>query len=64
MRDCSRKGRIVVSRGLRNGNAKLSDAQVAELFALRESGLLQREIAERLAVSRAQVGLILSGARR
>lgn len=62
MTDKTRKGRA--PSGERNGNAKLSDAQVEEAFAMRERGALQREIAERFGVTQSHISALLLGQRK
>lgn len=60
--------RVVNERGRPIGEshhrAKLSEAQVAELIALREQGLFFRVLAERFNVSETAVKDICSGRRR
>lgn len=59
--DAKEKGRNVAPRALRNGNGKLSDAQVLEIATSGESGAA---IARRMGVSPALVSMIRSGKRR
>jgi hypothetical protein len=59
--DIERHGTRNAPRGERSGSAKLTEEQVREVFRLRKSGLLQKEIAKRLGVIRQTIGLILSG---
>ncbi len=51
-----------VQAGEANHNAKLTDDAVREIRRLRATGLLQREIAERLGVHTGTVGYVLRGA--
>lgn len=46
------------NRGKRNGQAKLDEAQAREILALKDSGEMQRTIADRYAVSRELIGRI------
>ena len=59
--DARAKGRGVTPRGTRNGNGKLTDEQVAEVQASRETGAA---IARRMGVSPALVSMVRSGQRR
>jgi hypothetical protein len=47
-------------RGSLNGRARLDESAIPVIFRLRKEGLLQRQIAERLGVSRVQVAKVLS----
>lgn len=49
------------NRGGRNGNAKLSAADVVAIRSMRQAGALQREIAVRFGISRRHVGQVLAG---
>lgn len=53
-----------MARGERHSGAKFTDAQVAEMRALRASGVRQCDIARRLGASAALVSQVLSGQRR
>jgi hypothetical protein len=59
--DARDKGRTYTQRGMRNGNGKLSDEQVAHILGSAESGAA---LARRLKVSPALVSMIRSGQRR
>lgn len=62
-RDRHTKGRSkgTFPSGAAHPGAKLSDADVKEILSLRDSGLLQREIAERFGVSRTTISSIWLG---
>lgn len=61
-RDRKAKGRTNGSPGERNGTAKLSEAQVREVFDLYGAGgFRQEDLAARFGVSKAAVQLVLSG---
>lgn len=65
MLDRERKGRDSDHRGEKNGRAKVTDEQVAEirrLYAL--GGFSQREIGERFGIGRTQVSNIVLGYQR
>lgn len=47
-----------VNQGERNGFAKLSEAQAREIWALRDSGSIQADVADRFGVSRRLIGNI------
>lgn len=51
------------NRGERCGSSKIRDAQIPEIFSLREQGKLQREIAERYGVAPSAISNILNGRR-
>lgn len=57
MRDASQKGRSC--RGERQGNAKLKESDIPQIFAMRASGMKLLDIANHFNVSRAAVGDIL-----
>jgi len=59
MRDAAVLGTI--PRGSSHWNARLSPADITEIFALRERGLLQREIAERFGIHQTHVSCVLLG---
>lgn len=61
MQDAARKGRLHVRRPKRQ---VVSDAQVAEMIALRQAGLTLVAIAARYNVSKAFVSLVARGLRR
>lgn len=61
MRDAARKRRLSVSRPR---GQTVSDAQVAEIIALRQAGLRLVQIADKYGVSKAFVSLVASGKRR
>jgi len=54
-RDKQLRARARGAFGVRNGNGKLSDDQIAELFSLRKQGYTQKEVATRLGVSQPHV---------
>lgn len=62
MRQASERGRL--ARGERNGAAKLTDAQVAEIREARAAGEKLRVIAERYGVSHNHVSRIANNTRR
>ena len=72
MRDRDLKGRRAPARGERHGQAKLTDAQIAEIRELYIPGERgrppaehsQRALARRFGVSQAQVGRVLRGESR
>ena len=47
-------------RGEKNGHAKLSEADIPEIFRLRELGWTHQKIADHIGVCRAHIGLVLS----
>jgi hypothetical protein len=49
------------NHGSLNGNAKLNESSVREIFDLRASGMMQKDIAAKLGTSRANVCRILKG---
>lgn len=53
-----------VPRGDRHWKAKLRDTDIPEIFRLRATGMLHREIAAVFGVSRTHISLILSGGSR
>ena len=53
-----RVGHGTANRGRRNGQAKLDEAQAREILALKDSGVLQKEVAGRYGVSRELIGRI------
>jgi hypothetical protein len=66
MRDCAEKGRTCRGermyphvRGTANGNAKLRESQVRELFALRSTGVPAVEVASRFGVTPAHVSAVM-----
>jgi hypothetical protein len=61
MQDMIGKGRKVVTAGERSSTAKLTEQSVLEIRELGSQGLRQIDIAQRFDISRASVGLILSG---
>lgn len=52
------------NHGERHGMAKLNDSDIPKIFAAREAGLLQKQIAHLFGVSRSQIGAILRGTGR
>lgn len=60
IRDMDAKGRRVPALGGKNGRAKLSEAQVKEIFELRAARVSLQELWERYDISRAQLHRILS----
>lgn len=60
-RDMAKKGRAGIRRGEDNVSHKFTDGQIEQVFALRAEGLKQREIAERLQISRGYISSILRG---
>lgn len=52
------------ARGEKHGNAKLKDADIPRIFEMRKSGLLLREIGDRLGVTKNCISLILKGKSR
>lgn len=50
-------------KGSKNGQSKLTEADIKKVFELRTNGLTQREIGEILGVSQTQIGRILRGER-
>ena len=56
-------GHRTFARGERNGRAKLREADLSEIFRLRDSGVTHREIALRFGVGRATIGRVLYGER-
>lgn len=50
-----------VARGDKSGNVKIKEADIPLVFKLKEEGLLNREIGERLGVTGGHIGAILSG---
>ena len=61
MHDCAAKGRNPVFPGARNGNSKLSEDDVRQIFALRASGKSQSQIARVVGVNQPHVSRILRG---
>lgn len=59
--DARAKGRAVTPRATKNGNGKLSDAQILDVIQSQESGTA---VARRLGVSPALVSMVRSGQRR
>lgn len=53
-----RIGHGTANRGKRNGQAKLGEAQAREILALKNSGEMQKVVAERYGVSRELIGRI------
>jgi len=49
--------------GERSGQAKLSEAQVMSIYDLHDTGMFQREIADRFGITQTAVGLIIRGKR-
>lgn len=58
MQDMATKGRS--ARGSRNGQAKLDEKDIPVIFAMRNSGLLLREIAYVFNVSESRISMILN----
>ncbi len=54
----------VAARGERHGNVKIPDIRIAEIFLMYNRGMLQREIAREINVSRSQISRILLGKQR
>jgi hypothetical protein len=52
-----------ISWGAKAPNARLTDAQVHEIRALRDAGALQKDLAKQFAVSASCISMILRGAR-
>lgn len=61
MRDAKRKGRLHVQR---RGRQVLNDSQIAEIVALRQSGVTLLAIADRYGVSKGFVSMVARGKRR
>lgn len=61
MEDAQRKGRLHVPRP---GRQRISDEEIAQIHVLAASGVKRVRIADRLAVSKAYVSLVLNGKRR
>lgn len=59
--DLNKHGKRFAPRGEKSGSVKLTEEQVVSVFAKRESGMLQKEIAAVMGVARQTIGLILSG---
>ncbi len=59
MQDMDAKGRR--AKGTRNGNARLTDADVANIRKLKASGYTDREVAEACGVSRGYVWKLAAG---
>lgn len=58
----SRAGKALAwidSRGVNNGQAKIDDSIVRQMFKMRAEGLLNKEIAERISMSNMTVSLVL-----
>jgi hypothetical protein len=52
------------TRGDKNSQCKVSDAQIKQLFSLRAEGWTQEALAERFGITQPQVSKVLSGRRR
>jgi predicted XRE-type DNA-binding protein len=64
MRDMCEKGRKFITNGEVNGQSKLTEEQVIEIRSIRKTqGLSQQKIADMFNVSRANIGLIVTGER-
>ena len=61
MRDCKDKGRRAITLGERNGNAKLTEADVLEIKALLFKGMSQRAIANQFGVAQQLISCIKTG---
>jgi len=61
MKDAASKGRL---SGARPNRRKVSDEQIAEIFALRRRGLTLESIGERFGVSKCFVSMVVRGKRR
>jgi hypothetical protein len=61
MKDAARKGRLNVPRPKRQ---KVTDAQVAQIRSLAQSGVRNVRLAEQFGVSKSLIGLLVSGKRR
>jgi hypothetical protein len=57
-------GHVADRRGVKNGNAKLSDAQVLEIIAKRAEGWSQQSIADEYGVGQSQISRIVRGIQR
>lgn len=58
-RDKMQKGRHVVAFGVKQANAKLTDAKVIEIFHLRQRGLSQEKIAKQFGLDQTAISLVL-----
>lgn len=63
-RDMIEKGRGGIYFGETNGRAKLTDTQIAEIFALKESGLSCRSIGKIYSIDNSHVSRVLRGIKR
>lgn len=61
MLDCSRKGRLKDSRGMKNPGNKLTETQVREIRILLSKRILQKEIASQFGVATSQICHINTG---
>ncbi len=68
MRDCAAKGRTCRGerryphvRGAANGNSKLGESQVREMFAMRSAGISGRAVAAKFGVTAAHVSSVMKG---
>jgi len=60
-RDAKGRGAIVIVLGERNGNAKLTEADVLEIKALLAKGVLPKVVADQFGVGRRMVSYIKTG---
>ena len=58
--DMIKKGRKIIARGSRHGNAKLNETDVEEIRSIRANGMSSQEIATRFSVSQRTVQHIVS----
>lgn len=61
MRDASAKGRMGNNRGIRNGNAKLTEADVQRVREMLANGIRQADIADAFGISQSLVSKIKRG---